>query len=393
MTLPAPVRPPRPVGVELLVNLLLGPCDDAPGLPTPRGIDIRAALGEAVLPALQRSPCVVSFSGGRDSSAVLAIATDVARRHGLPDPIPVSKRYRDAPETDESDWQDIVIEHLGLRHREVLEIGVELDALGPAATASLRRLGVRWPANAHFHLPVLELARGGSVLTGVGGDELLSTRAPAHVLVLHGRERPSMQAVRSLVAAALPVRMRALARRRRHPHRFHWLTATGQDVANRALALDDVDWPGRWDAAVRQWYRTRAFAAMRGVLPELGEEFGVEVTNPLIEANVLAEATRVAGATGFHSRAGAMKDLVGDLLPSAVLDRQTKAAFSTPFWGPATRAFAAEWDGTGLDERLVDVEALRAEWLRPTPDAGTGLLLHAAWAATDRDVGSAQSPQ
>jgi hypothetical protein len=60
---------------------------------------------EAVLrPALERAPCLVSFSGGRDSSAVLASATDLARREGLPLPIPATNRFPDAPGSDEAVW-------------------------------------------------------------------------------------------------------------------------------------------------------------------------------------------------------------------------------------------------------------------------------------------------
>ncbi|MGH3092626.1 MAG: hypothetical protein ACRDOG_09935, partial [Gaiellaceae bacterium] len=44
----------------------------------------RHSLEDAVRPALLRPPCAVSFSGGRDSSLVLAVAAHVARSDGLP---------------------------------------------------------------------------------------------------------------------------------------------------------------------------------------------------------------------------------------------------------------------------------------------------------------------
>ena len=50
--------------------------------------DPRPTLERILLGALQRAPCVVAFSGGRDSSALLAEATRVARVHGLEDPVP-----------------------------------------------------------------------------------------------------------------------------------------------------------------------------------------------------------------------------------------------------------------------------------------------------------------
>ena len=62
-----------------------------------RGLTPLAALEEAILPALRRPPCLVSFSGGRDSSCVLAAATRAARREGLQPPVPVTLRVSNAP--------------------------------------------------------------------------------------------------------------------------------------------------------------------------------------------------------------------------------------------------------------------------------------------------------
>ena len=40
---------------------------------------------------------------------------------------------------------------------------------------------------------------------------------------------------------------------------------------------------------------------------------------------------------------------------------------------------AQAWAGQGVDEAVVDPEALRATWSAPEPDAHTYLLLQAAW--------------
>jgi asparagine synthase (glutamine-hydrolysing) len=69
------------------------------------------------------------------------------------------------------------------------------------------------------------------------------------------------------------------------------------------------------------------------------------------------------------------------LLSDDVLRRVSKATFAGVFWGPASREFAAEWDGAGLDARWVDADTLRAAWLEPTPVYGSALPLHAAWLA------------
>jgi asparagine synthase (glutamine-hydrolysing) len=296
---------------------------------------------------------------------VLAVATDAARRHGLADPVPCVMRFPDAPQSDESAWQELVLAHLDLLNAEVIELRDELDALGPLATAVLREHGVRWPGNAYMHVPVLERARGGSVLTGAGGDELLATRATP-------RQR--------LVVAA-PRRLREARWRARSAPDYPWLTAAGRDAVTTALAEEEMSWPGRWDSSVRHWHRSRAFAAVDGAIRLIGRSWDVEVSNPFLAPAVLAALARAGGAAGFASRTAAMEELFGDLLPPAVLARETKAAFGGAMWGPAVRDFVAGWEGGGVDPAMVDVELLRREWQTPEPDFRTILLLHAVWMA------------
>jgi asparagine synthase (glutamine-hydrolysing) len=238
---------------------------------------------------------------------------------------------------------------------------------------------VLWPGNAYLHVPLFDVARGGSLLTGVGGDELFDTRGARFVLVLARRERPSRAALLSALQAAAPRPLRAAVWRRRHPTRHSWLTHDGARVVDRALAADAVRWPQRWDAAARRWQRTRAHAAVRTVLPALGADRAVVVSSPFVEPAVLAELEVEGGAAGYPSRASAMRALVGDLLPAPVLERTTKAVFTAPVFGPETRAFARRWDGTGVDEQHVDPGALRREWTSPQPNMNTILLLQTAW--------------
>ncbi|HZC13844.1 MAG TPA: hypothetical protein VE270_07480, partial [Thermoleophilaceae bacterium] len=68
----------------------------------------RAAFEDVVRGALQRPLCVVSFSGGRDSSAVLALAMHVARCDGLPLPIPLTMRFPRYARTNEDEWRELV---------------------------------------------------------------------------------------------------------------------------------------------------------------------------------------------------------------------------------------------------------------------------------------------
>lgn len=373
---------PRPEGVDLLANLLLGPRDDQEPLPDPSGTGPRKALEEVVLPALRRPPCLVSFSGGRDSSAVLAVAVDAARRHDLPLPVPAIMRFRDAPETEESEWQQLVLDHLGARGAEVVELGGELETIGPHAGAVLRRHGLVWPANTYMHMPLLDLARGGSLLTGGGGDELFGTMGARHVLLARRRVRPRARDLRTVAFAALPRRVRERAWRALRAPEYPWLTAAGNGSLKRALARDDTSWPARWDAALRHWHRSRAFAGLDLAITALGRDRDVEVTNPFLQPRVLSELALAGGATGFPGRTAAMTQLFGDLLPEATLGRSTKAVFTAPLFGTATREFASAWRGDGVDPELVDVEAVRREWLAERPHFGTTMLLHSAWLST-----------
>ena len=61
--------------------------------------------------------------------------------------------------------------------------------------------------------------------------------------------------------------------------------------------------------------------------------------------------------------------LFGDALPQAIRHRSDKAAFFAPFVNRHSRAFIAGWDGTGVDEALVDVAALAACWAAERVDA------------------------
>ena len=103
---------------------------------------------------------MVSFSGGRDSSAVLAGAVNLARREGLPPPIPVTNVFPDVREADEHQWQQHVVRHLGLTEWVRLEHTDEAHLLGPYAQRVMLRHGLAWPFNVHFHLPLLDAAQG-----------------------------------------------------------------------------------------------------------------------------------------------------------------------------------------------------------------------------------------
>ena len=150
---------------------------------TCQGPSLSEVLAATILPLLHRPPCCVSFSGGLDSSIILATATDLALRQGLPLPIPVTLRFPGVASAMEDTWQELVISHLRLSDWVKLDFTSELDALGPIARPALRRFGILTPPNWYLHQPMIQAATGGSLLTGIGGDEIFRSRGELWWLV------------------------------------------------------------------------------------------------------------------------------------------------------------------------------------------------------------------
>ena len=110
-------------------------CDrSAPIVPEVAPRDPRAVLEEEVLRGLQRSPCVVAFSGGCDSGGILCLAVHVARREGLPDPIPmVTDARREMTLADLRYWNAGVLVLTPQKH-DVDMLRVMSDILGAKPT-------------------------------------------------------------------------------------------------------------------------------------------------------------------------------------------------------------------------------------------------------------------
>jgi asparagine synthase (glutamine-hydrolysing) len=342
-----------------------------------------AVLETLLLPALERRPCLVAFSGGRDSSTVLAVATAVARREGLDDPVPTTFRYDGHPRTQEDEWQEAMLRHLAIGDRVVLSYDDEADALGTIASGLLARVGHYWPSGAHVVMPLLEAAAGGSLLTGVGGDELFSPWEHRRLALLRaGRLRPGGDDLRRLALALSPPPVRRALWRRRAPVQIPWLTPAG----NRGLAAAYADHVDRflrrsWARSAEDYLDSRYLEVMQGSLAALAATADVALVEPFMDPAMVRAVVSRAPREGFASREEALGAHFGDLVPAETLGRSTKAVFTEVFWGPASRAFAEEWDGTGLDPALVDVAALRAQWRAPRPDFRSVSALHAAWMA------------
>jgi asparagine synthase (glutamine-hydrolysing) len=71
----------------------------------------------------------------------------------------------------------------------------------------------------------------------------------------------------------------------------------------------------------------------------------------------------------------------GELLPERVLTRSDKAVFTEVSSGYEARAFAENWDGSGIDESLADPEVVRSVWLSERPSMQSLTMLQAAYLA------------
>ena len=342
-------RPYELAPLEVASGLVFGLTPPLP-MPTEVFADPIEAFERVIRPALQRPPCVISFSGGRDSSAVLAAAVRVARREGLPLPIPSTNRFPAATDSHESDWQERVVAHLGLDDWLKPEFTDELDCVGPVATSVLRRHGLLWPFNAHFHMPQLEAAAGGSLLTGIGGDEALSPSSWARArAVIFGRAKPERRDVLRVGFLATPPPIRRAVLRRRVPLTHTWLRLPARRAIADEWAAQGASEPFGWEAQFGWRRRFRYLHVGLASLGLLAGDASVRIAHPFTDAGFSAALARLPKPRRYADRTAAMRLLFDDLLPDDVLARKTKSGFDQAFWSGWSRAFAADWNGAGAD--------------------------------------------
>jgi hypothetical protein len=167
---------------------------------------------------------------------------------------------------------------------------------------------------------------------------------------------------------------------RRGADGYGWLTASGRQAILAGLT-EFEDQPVLWSDFVYWAASRRLITEVMATLQRLALAEGVEVSAPLLDPAVLAALAAVRGRHGWTTRSEAMMEIAGDRLPVEVVTRRSKAEFTGAFWGPGARDFVAHWDGSGVNSRFVDIEALRAEWSKDRPDFRSMLLLQSAWLA------------
>jgi asparagine synthetase B (glutamine-hydrolysing) len=371
--------------LELATGFLFG-SEPAQPRPGPPAADPRVALEAAIRPWLLGSPCLIAFSGGRDSSALLAVAVALARREQLPRPIAVTLEFP-GESTHERDWQERVLRHLKVDDWLRLSQTDELDLVGETAGRGLLAHGLLYPANTHFVVPLARAGAGGNLLTGVCGDDVFGSWPWNDVAGLFaGRRRPLARDLKRVAHWLAPERARTEMVRRRDPLcTLPWLRPRARPVASSRIAHELSAAPRTWDARMRWTGRSRMWRVTIRSMARLGAEEGAAVSAPFMDPAFLDALARAGGRWGWGNRTATMRALFGDLLPDEVLSRTTKAEFSQPLFGAATRRFAREWDGrSGIDPAIVDEQALRATWTAPQPHFLSSMLLQSAWLASNR---------
>jgi asparagine synthase (glutamine-hydrolysing) len=340
-------------------------------------------LKDVVRPALETGRCLVSFSGGRDSSAVLAVAVDVARQEGFDLPVPVTQVYPGAPETDESEWQELVLRHLGIADWERLTYtDGESDFIGPGAAQSLRRIGLVWPPALHTKERVWAAARGGTLLTGEGGDEVFGIRRITPITGLLRRQVISRRLALRMGIVGLaprPLRRRITTSEIRAEATLPWLTESAQAEYTRALVTDAIAEPLRWNRSIVGLLRRRAATLGARNLAMAAAAFDTTLVDPLLDRGFVSAFADLGGVLGFPGRSAVTRKLFGQLLPESVITRRDKIYFNRVFFGEPTRQFARDWNGEAVDTSLVLPDQLKRAWEADMPHAGSAPSLQAAW--------------
>jgi hypothetical protein len=253
--------------VEVAAGQPLGIDPGAASLRPIGSISLRWGLEQVLLACLLRGPMFVSFSGGRDSSALLATAAFVARREGLPPPIPVTLTVGGSSRADEEEWQRLVLAHVGIDDWYRVPVSCELDLLGPTAQSALSRHGLLWPFNSHLHEPLFSLAGGGTLVTGFGGDEVFDQSGASRLRrALAGQVRFCGRDALLLGLSLSPQPVWRYAGGRRRTPELEWLTAYGQRRVTSAWTRLDLPDHWGWGRALLHSWRSRYRVITEGSL-------------------------------------------------------------------------------------------------------------------------------
>ena len=213
--------------------------------------------------------------------------------------------------------------------------------------------GLLWPFNAHFHAPLLQLAKPagrcspGSAATRCCAAAVvdasrwcvrLAPRARASADRLRARpgRRPAAGAPPP-PAARLPLAAPGGAARR--------LGRLGGAAGVRAGGMGAPTSGGSGGCATCEWARRPWPGSRRTRTSTSFTRFSTSASRHLAGD---AAGSRAPGRERMRCTASRR------LLPDELLGRDSKSSFDGAFWGGPARAFAERWDGSGVDTALVD---------------------------------------
>ncbi len=370
--------------VELVTGVVFGTDSSIPAPPRGTGVAPRAALEHSMVGFLASGTCGIAFSGGRDSSGILAAATAAARREGLPDPVPVTLRFPAIASTEESDYQEAVVRHLGLTEWVRLEPGDALDIVGDASTGLTARHGLLYPSNVHIVVPMLAALGSGTLLTGSGGDEMLDGH-PHHDLaaMVTGRKRPTRGRLRQLAKRYVaPERIREESRRMARDH-FTWLLPEVRDAVAERFADSNTERLFAHRQITEMVYPARYLHRMQADMAVVAADQAMTVAHPFLDPGFVGSIADRVGRTGFPDRAAIMAEIFGDTLPDSIVTRTSKASFDDVFWTRRTDERVQSLP-VELLSGYVDPDALRERWRSDQLKGNTSLIVKYLWHLTSQ---------
>jgi asparagine synthase (glutamine-hydrolysing) len=302
--------------------------------------------------------------------------------------LPVTRIFPGVAQSNESEWQELVIRHLKLGDWIREKIVDEMDVVGPLAQARLRAHGVLWSPLLHGDEFFLRHAGGGSVLDGEGGDDVCDPRphrvAPLARMIRHRRppNRRRLRLAASVLAPGLVRGIRAASRGLPAPQ--PWLREAARELLQERWGRHVAQEPLDARRSIMLVLARHAVSDLQQNRRFFAGQRDTNFVSPLLEPSVVEAIANVAGYLGFRDRSAGLGAFCGDLLPPQLLERRTKAEFNATFFNVHTREFAEKWTGAGVDPTLVDAQVLREVWQGSEGNALSACLLQSAWLAAER---------
>jgi asparagine synthase (glutamine-hydrolysing) len=170
------------------------------------------------------------------------------------------------------------------------------------------------------------------------------------------------------------------------------MSEVGNDALARGWLGEEARQPLRWNARLREMWRSRFMQLSVERIASLARHADVLAVHPFVDPTFLAALAAEAGPTGFRDRAAAMAALFADDLPERVVTRSTKASFNEVLWNRHAQRYAEGLTADRLApilralelDELVDADALARHWHQSAPLANSFLLFQACWLAGAR---------